>query len=350
MNTAAAWQIDSPRGLASRRPVWTGALARLAVGLGLLAAVAAVAVPQDLLSGLGEIDPAWVGPTFFLYAASLLLRGVRWWFLMRSLGAGAHWLDVSCISTLGWSLNNLLPLRLGDAVRPCLLSVRTGLSLPSVLPSLVAERLLDVSLLTGVLAAGLLVTPAGAGALTAVSLPFGKPGLWIALAAGAGCAAVALRHCGSSLWKGHLGSVFAHWKTVTGAGRALMCPGALSGALGLTLAGWALQAAQYYVWFRAFDVAPPVDAFALGFAAFMLSFAINIIPGQLGSYELLFVGAFSAVQVADPPQLVVVALAAHVSNMLFLSILGLLSYAQLGFRGEAWGQVRRAMALRAQEA
>lgn len=119
MNTAAAWQNDSSRGLTSSRPVWIGGLARIAVGLGLVAAAVAVAVavPQDLLQGLGNINPTWLGPTFFLYVASLLVRAARWWFLTRSLGAGAHWLDVSSISMLGWSLNNLLPLRIGDAVR-----------------------------------------------------------------------------------------------------------------------------------------------------------------------------------------------------------------------------------------
>ena len=117
MNTAAAWQINSPRGLTPSRPVWIGALARVAVGLGLVAAVVAGAIPQDLLHSLGNIIPTWLGPTFFLYAASLLVRGARWWFLTRPLGAGAHWLDVSSISMLGWSLNNLLPFRIGDAVR-----------------------------------------------------------------------------------------------------------------------------------------------------------------------------------------------------------------------------------------
>jgi len=96
--------------------MWPGTLARVAVGLGLVVAVMAVAIPQDLLHSLGNINPTWLGPTSFLYAASLLVRGARWWFLTRPLGAGAHWLDVSSISMLGWSLN-MLPFWIGDAVR-----------------------------------------------------------------------------------------------------------------------------------------------------------------------------------------------------------------------------------------
>ena len=116
MNTAAAWQINCSRGSTPGRPMWIGAVVRIAAGLGLLAAVVAGAIPQDLFHSLGDINPPWLGQTFFLYAASPPVRGARWWFLTRPLGGGAHWLDVSSISMLGWSLN-MLPFRIGDAVR-----------------------------------------------------------------------------------------------------------------------------------------------------------------------------------------------------------------------------------------
>src|SRR3972149_1500816 len=86
-------------------------LVRAGLGIGILVGLLLAVGPPDVWSHLERLNLRWLALAAPLYAASLLVRGLRWHILLRPLHPRRGWLDTTAISTLGWSLNNVLPFR-----------------------------------------------------------------------------------------------------------------------------------------------------------------------------------------------------------------------------------------------
>ncbi len=318
---------------------------RIPLGAALLTALLMASGPRALWAHFEGVEPYWLGLAVPLYAASLLVRGVRWWLLLQPLSPQGNWLDTTAISTLGWSLNNVLPFRLGEVMRVYLFGLRSHLSIAALLPSAVAERLLDVAVLVGTMGGGLLLLGlSGAGGIEGTGLPTLGAGLFFLL--GVGLALWILPHLRlpsissrrrAARLLSRLFDLFARYQEAT---RLCLRPSNLARGLGLTALAWALQALQYATFFAAFGAEIHPLQMAVAFALFMLTFAINLVPGQLGTYEAFFVLAFSVFHATDPELLLAIALGTHATNLVLLSLLGVASYLKLGIDRavlrEAW--------------
>ena len=95
-------------------------------------------------------------------AAGWAVRIVRWWWMLRALEPTLPLGACAGPFLAGMAVNNVAPLRAGDALR--VLGFRRQLRAPAmaVAGTLVVERVLDVAVLTGVLLVGLLGLPDGA--------------------------------------------------------------------------------------------------------------------------------------------------------------------------------------------
>ncbi len=94
---------------------------------------------------------------------------------MREGGADVGWRDLVRILLLGWFVNSLVPAKLGDLYRSYLVKRRFGISLSRTVGVVVAERLLDLIVVFGLLVVGGYVA-------------FGRtvlPDLWIVYVTGA---------------------------------------------------------------------------------------------------------------------------------------------------------------------
>ena len=89
-----------------------------------------------------------------MYYLSFPLRSVRWARLMREGGATMTWRDLLPILFLGWFVNCLVPAKLGDLYRSYLVRRRFGISLSRTVGVVVAERMLDVVAVFGLLVVG----------------------------------------------------------------------------------------------------------------------------------------------------------------------------------------------------
>lgn len=318
---------------------------RIVVGLLLLAGLLWGAGSDNVLHHLQRLDPVWIALAALLYGASLAVRGLRLWVLLLPENPRASWGTITCASTLGWSLNNFLPFRLGDLIRLYLIGARAEVSLGSVLIALVAERLLDIAVLVLATAIGSSshLTGLGGGLVMVAAL---------VVAATMGLFALRLApRWGRSLFggrplPGRLAPFADRLARLAGsaqvAARMHLTGWGVVRLLALTLGAWGLQFLQYATFFRAFGIDPDMMLLA-AFAAFMLSFAINFVPGQVGTYEALFVGIFSAAGIGTPDLLLAVGLATHVVNGALLSLFGGISYLFLGVkRGELQALARRA--------
>jgi glycosyltransferase 2 family protein len=85
-----------------------------------------------------------------IYAISHVARMVRWGALVRPLGE-VSWRDLLGASAVGMTAILLLPLRLGELVRPYVLARRTGISTSALLGTAVVERVIDGLVMTGLL-------------------------------------------------------------------------------------------------------------------------------------------------------------------------------------------------------
>ena len=86
-------------------------------------------------------------PMALCYLAAHSLRALRLHVLLRGEGRAPPYLRVFSINTVGFLAINVMPLRLGEAVRPYLLWEREDVPLGSALAAILLERLLDLMML-----------------------------------------------------------------------------------------------------------------------------------------------------------------------------------------------------------
>lgn len=79
-----------------------------------------------------------------LYTLNTLVRGERWHRLLVDDGGRPSRIDSHALNVVGYTGNNLLPARAGDAVRVLLMAPRAEASRRTVIGTLLSERLLDV--------------------------------------------------------------------------------------------------------------------------------------------------------------------------------------------------------------
>jgi len=95
-----------------------------------------------------------VGCALVVYYATFPLRAVRWARLLREGGAAVGWRDLVRILLLGWFVNSLVPAKLGDLYRSYLVKRKFGISMSRTVGVVVAERLLDLIVVFGLLLVG----------------------------------------------------------------------------------------------------------------------------------------------------------------------------------------------------
>lgn len=145
---------------------WRGvgrALLGLAVSLGCLVYVLRQVDLDALWQQTRQLDLLYVLGLNLLLALSLLLRSRRWQLLLRPIRPCAFGALFSA-NLIGFAANNLLPTRLGEAVRAVAGARLTGLSLGASAASIVLERMLDGPVMLAFIFAVLLCLEPGAAA------------------------------------------------------------------------------------------------------------------------------------------------------------------------------------------
>jgi len=108
----------------------------------------------DWGQALGTIrhsDPIYVLAALGIYYLSFPVRAIRWARLLREGGYNIRGRDLLRILMLGWFVNCLVPAKLGDLYRSYLVKRKFGISLSRTVGVVVAERLLDLFVVFGLL-------------------------------------------------------------------------------------------------------------------------------------------------------------------------------------------------------
>jgi glycosyltransferase 2 family protein len=242
---------------------------------------------------------------------------------------------VFCYLMIGYMVNAIIPLRLGDLVRAYLLGRRHGIAVSTTLSTVVVERIFD---LIAIVITGLLVS-------TALDLP---PPIKVALRTFAlvGMAGMSLLY-GLSFWgqwTERLAWLNADASRLRGLGALLLrldyfCKALtvlhdwkrLAGTSALTLAGWSLLSASLTMFTLSFGLKVPYLAGSLIMVATSLGASIPSAPGSTGVFHVLTVLALSVWHVPTEAAVAVGVLAHGVTITLHI-VLGVLCAWLAGIR------------------
>lgn len=304
---------ESSRGSAASGTPRLRLLARSAVGLAVslvsVALVLRVAEPAETAAVLGAAQGPLVALVVALVAGDVLLRSTRWHRLLRPV-APLPWITVVRFAWIGFLANAVLPARLGEVVRSVLLGRHAGISRTMVLGTVVVERVIDLVVLVGLAAVGVLVA-----GTRSISTELVVTGVSLAALLVLGLVAVvALRERVAGT---RLTGLVARMPRIA-ALAARLADGlavvrdrrAVAAAVVLSLAAWAVGSVAWWVGAAALGVTlAPGDA-VLVMAVVSLSTAIPSGPGYVGSWELAAVTALGFLGV-DASTALAVALLVH---------------------------------------
>lgn len=310
----------------------------LASGVGFLVALIVYVGPGSIVEVVSQASLPMVFLALTSYLAFFVLRGIRWSMILSPVG------EVSVPRTtgytmVGWLVNTLVPMRAGEFARAGLLAKRDKVPFASGLSTIGVERVLDVLGLAIACAAAFVVLPRAFSVPSAFTVAFhvswALPILLLGFLWGASRRPAAIR--GSiDRTVGRLpgwGSKLARFTNalVDGATSLFSRPRALPAILALTVAMTAAQVAIYTFLLLAY--LPGVDPViaAAGVPFFILSFAIHVTPGNVGTYEAAFIAIFAALGYA-PTALAPVSVLTHASTAGFVILLGTLAGVALGTR------------------
>ena len=109
----------------------------------------------DLRTALGRVHVSWLVLSIVLSFVLMLFRAWRWQLELWPLEHVPFW-RLWVITAVAYLAINLFPARLGEVVRPWLLSRRSGVSFSNVVGNLVVEKTMDSVVILFYILAGLL--------------------------------------------------------------------------------------------------------------------------------------------------------------------------------------------------
>jgi hypothetical protein len=249
---------------------------------------------EPLEEAIHSASKAWLAASLGIALATFALRGQRWVWLLRPVGRVPFW-PAFLATAVGFAGNNL-PARVGEVIRPALLSRMRRLPFSPLLASILFERALDggsvVFFFLLAVALGLPGSTAGPGAFAML-----RTGALIGAAVFVGFVALAVlilvrREATERLFDRLAARLPEAWRPRARAALAtfpegfasLSSPRLISSVAGSSLLMWLVINVQIYTVMRAFHIELPFSSSFVVTAAAVLGLAVPT-PGGIGSYQ-----------------------------------------------------------------
>ncbi|HVN87063.1 MAG TPA: lysylphosphatidylglycerol synthase transmembrane domain-containing protein [Candidatus Binatia bacterium] len=242
---------------------------------------------RDLGVALARFDPRWLVPAFAISILLQIFRAWRWQLELRPLcrvGLGPLWV----VTSVAYMAINVLPARLGEVVRPWLLSRRHAVSFSNVVGNLVVEKTMDSVVILFYIFLGLLTT-ADLPAWVRRGAMFPAVGATILVTL-----VVLLWWRGEAFvdrWIVHYlperfgAGLVRILKAVVAGMQILPDPRLLGLVFVVSLGLWFLPILSSYVVIRAFSFAVPFNAAIIVFIFIGFGTALPQAPGMIGTYQ-----------------------------------------------------------------
>jgi uncharacterized protein (TIRG00374 family) len=270
----------------------------------------------------------YVAPMFVITVWTLYIRAQRWRLFLRPMGVPPMSTLVAA-TNIGFMSNMVLPLRIGEVVRPVLVSRREKLPVSGLLASIVLERIFDmftILLLFGISALLVPVSPQvrqWGFMLTTLAVAVG--GTVILIRWQERLALMLVRRV-CDLLPTHIGAAISSF--IGGFIQALEIldsPTAFVLALAWSLYLWLVIAFIYLLGLIAFDIPAPLFVGSLVVTA-VVAIAVSVpsAPGYIGSFQIGCVLALAIFSVAES-QAVAYSIVLHVTQSVGVILAGVYS-------------------------
>jgi len=303
-------------------------------GLGIAVSVVAVYVLLSsvdvgrTLQVLSGASLAWIGVMLLTSVADVAARGARWRWLLRPI-AILPYRRVLGYTLIGYLANNILPARLGELVRTHVLGERERISRPTVLGTVVVERITDTALVV-VIAAGAILVLSARGVLTSAVL-LGAAFVAV-LIVGLGLLIVAHRLPGAERARRFV----ERWPRVVELATRLRTglavagrPATLAGTVGLGMVSWAASILTFLTAGQAVGIELTLAQAALACTGVALATIVPSGPGYVGTFELTVVAILGTFGVGAD-EAFALALLTHASVILVTSVGGVIAFVRMG--------------------
>ncbi len=297
---------------------------------------------DEIWAALRSANYLWVIPATAVFFVALVLKAYRWHLLVRPVKE-VPTSRMFPVMIIGYTGNNIFPLRAGELLRAYLLRQREGISVSASLGTVVAERTLDGITLLIFLLAILPVAPQ-AGIPLALLIPA------VAVFAGAGAALFL-----AATFPDRARSVVARiaqmplprpaGERVSGLAEQFLdgllalrgAPNAL-GLLAVSILVWVVESGKFWVLMQGLPFDRPYYVMLFATSVVNLATVLPAMPGYVGTFEAA--GRWSLELFAVPSQLAFsFILLAHAILWFPVTALGLVLMTREGLRWREVGQL-----------
>jgi len=255
-------------------------------------------------------------------------RGGRWQALLAPIKR-LPYRRVLGYTYLGYLANNVLPARLGELVRTHALGEGEGISRPTVLGTVVVERIVDTVIVVGLAALAVLILGVAGTMATAVVLGAGFVGVLVVSLV---VAMVSHRLPGAE----RVTAVAERYPRVLHLARRLRDglavasrPRTLARALLLSAAAWTASIVTFIAGGQSVGIELTISQSALLSSGVALATIVPSAPGYVGTFELTAV-SIAKIFDADPDAAFAMALLVHAMILAVTSVGGVIAALRLG--------------------
>jgi glycosyltransferase 2 family protein len=312
----------------------------LAIGVLILYGLLRTVHPGQVAAAIRGANPGWIVVAMGAFAAFIVVRGWRWLIILRASAPAASLSDATAVTAIGFALNTVSPFKLGELLRIGAIAPRAGIGVGEAGATVVLERVLDVLALLVIAVAAAAVSGGGSnsfglwsGVLTiaVVSTAIGVVAYLMVThpqATLAGIDRIAAR------LPARLGAFVDRFAaSVLNGFASLRAPGRLAMAGLLSLLTWLCIDVGLVACFRALTPQLSLPTLGLACTIFVVSQAISLTPGSVGTYEGFFLLVFSTFGAGPAALVTAAAVLSHVVNIAILLAAGAI--------GALWLRVNR---------
>ena len=314
-----------------------GALLRATLGIAISVFAIYVLVNsvniEAALQVLGTASPAWIALMFVTALIDIGARGARWRALLAPI-APLPYRRVLGYTYIGYLANNVLPARLGELYRSHALGEGEGVSRPTVLGTVVVERVVDTVMVVAIAAIAVLVLSVRGVMTSAVLLGLAFVALLVIVL---GLGIVAHRLPGAD----RVAAIIARRPRLLELARRLrdglavaQRPRVVAVALVFSAVAWSASTATFLVAGQAVGVELSVAQAALITSGVALVSIVPSGPGYVGTFELTVVAIADGLGIPRDSAFAL-GLLVHVVVLLITSVGGVIAMLALRHRRDA---------------
>ena len=314
--------------------------ASLAIGILLLIVLIWWTGIDKIGAAIGSASPLWLAAAALIIIPTYILRAIRWKLLLAPVKKTVRVSNTFWSTGIGFMVNTLVPIRLGEFVRAYILGEKEGTGFAPGFSSIIVERTLDLIGLLSIGIVTMLLVSAKAGLSSIVGDIFTAVAVLIAAILAVIIVGIKKEDLIIRLISGITSKIPLVKKHTTriadftsslikGLQGLSQNPKMFAANIALTWILWLIQTSGIYFTFMAFNYPLPFAAAILGGVLMSVSHILPATPGYVGSYEIFWVLVFTFLGVTEN-LLLATAVISHLIGLLPIVIIGCLSVVWLG--------------------